>query len=698
MRALATYVRARSRIATAHTGAVTLPFLVVHGAIVWKLALVALVAASFGLAYVLRRRTDRGRVRTELAVLTKQLESPRSGPIILRGRVVTGTLTSVQHRASWTDLSNAVTLDCDGAMVDVVGAIRVEHGTRVHTSWRKPAMTHTVVAGDDVIATGTLAEAPPEASSYREATPRWTLSPKRLLAANPRTAPFPLSAGQRVVRLVAWTGAWLAMLALAGKAMLHGGDARATARDGVLPEIGRLELAAALPGSRDGALDGLGQQLVGYRIASSERAFQLALQLGEIRGDCPATSYLVQVRLEEALVAARRCGSREQVTTILALLGRYEEAERELDATDVTELATTIHIATGNWTAAARGVEAQASALEAETPSQYRTKAILHGGAATKHCLAELMESYAGNRDSLANVEHDTAFTCPMLAALAKPLDQQAAALAALREPKTDAPNLDDTTYVLAKWSIQLAVGDPPAHYSGEGVSALMFLMERERVWLAPFQLEAHPNDAYTEIAEENMTAVAALRGDLRDAHAHLAKLGPGYERDELELALALDEGAPITATPGRHAGFDDSIAMRNGQFGPNLEGLIDDRAVIALLERALAGDGSALVAVLNHEGISYRVLAMPMLGILPRITSHRDEVASALRLFRDELTGFSLMRIPFNALGNLIMYRDLARLAGDAEDTQRWQVIIDRHVAVLGDRRKLIALMLWKD
>jgi len=677
---------------------VTLPFLVVHGAIVWKLAVVGLVAASFGVAYALRRRTHRRSVRAELAVLTKQLESPRSGPIILRGRVVTGTLTSVQQRASWTDLAKAVTLDCDGAMVEIVGAIRVEQGTRVRTSWRKPAITRTVSAGDEVIATGTLEPAPPEASSYREATPRWALSPKRLLAVNPMTAPFPLKAGQRAVRLVAWTGVWLATLALAGNAMLHGVDARATARDGVLPELGRLELAAALPGSRDGALEGLREQLVGYRIASSERAFQLDLQLAEIRADCPAMIFMEQVRLDDALVAARRCGSHDDVTTTLVLLGRYDEAERELEATDVTELATTIHIAAGNWTAAARGVEASARALEAEIPSEYRTKELLHDGAATRHCLAALMESYAGDHTAFANIENDTAFTCPMLAALAKPFEQQAAALAAVREPKTDAPSLDDTTYVLAKWSIQLAVGDPPARYFAEGVSSLMFLRDRERVWLAPSQLAVHRNDAYTAIAEQNMTAVAALRGDLRDARSHLAHVRPGYEHDELELALALDEGLPITATAGRHAGFDDSIALRNGKLGPNLESLIDDRAVISLLERALAGDGSALVAMLNHEGISFDVFAMPMLGILPRITSHRDEVASALRLFRDELTGFSLMRIPFHALGNMIMYRDLARLVGDAEDTQRWQLIIDRHAAVLGDRRKAMALMLWRD
>jgi hypothetical protein len=66
------------------------------------------------------------------------------------------------------------------------------------------------------------------------------------------------------------------------------------------------------------------------------------------------------------------------------------------------------------------------------------------------------------------------------------------------------------------------------------------------------------------------------------------------------------------------------------------------------------------------------------------------------MRLYRSDISTFSMDHSPFRFLEDVAMYRDIARAIGDTESAAAWQKLFDQHVPVLQDRRKLIALLIW--
>ena len=693
-----------------------LPFLVVHGAVVWKVLLLVLVAATFALGYAIRGFRARRATRAGHAALAPTISAPTAGPIVVRGRIVEGTAMSVSQETASEDLSTALVLDCGGERVELAGTIRVEQGTAVRASMRRPkelspalprgepTVVRSVKVDDEVIAIGLLAPAPApgEAASYREAKPNWTLTsadePIRVLATRPRATPLPLSISQRVGALIVVVPVWFGILHFVGTTAIEHAD-RERALGGSLPELGAVELAAAMPGSRDKALGALRHVLRGMQGPRSERALELSLGLADLEGECPVQILSESARLEPALEAARRCGNHDEVVALLAFLGRFDEAERELAANDSGELATTLHIMTGHWKQAALGADARADRIAAESPGQYRTQRYLSHAASAQHCLAALLRTYAGVPDAFAKIPaRGTDRSCMILEAASKPVSEQAAAFAALPEARLE-DDTHDAGYDLSARQLGYAAGGEPSRYDSHGLSALIFMYSNARVWLAPFEIAAHPDDPR---AHETMAAYDALIGDLPAARAELPHVSD-YVRDELALALALRDGAPIAATVkrGDHPGLDEALALRQGMITDDVQRYMDPERGGTFrrdLDRALHGDGDGLVAALQEEFLQWQAFAIPVLGVLPRITQHRDHALAALRMFRDTLTTYSTDHLPFRLLDYLILYRDIARVAGDTEDAARWKTIVDRFVKMLGDRQKLTALLFWSD
>src|SRR5664279_9126 len=281
-----------------------LPFLVVHGALVWKLLLVGLVAATYAASHALRQRGARMVARDEIALQLRGVSNPKPGPSTIRGRIKSGTaLTAAQPDGVFDAPPSELTIDCDGVLVDLVGIVRVEHGATSRASLRapngvvanlprsKPTLVRSVQVGDEVIATGVLVEGPAEPSTYRETTSRWQLHGDDLIrtsATRPRVRAMPLGLAQHVGVLVLFSSIWLGALYLLGnRALDRAKDLRGTAVDGRVPAFGSTAIAAAMLGSRDDALWALGEQLTQAGNVRTELALEELVAIRELQDECP---------------------------------------------------------------------------------------------------------------------------------------------------------------------------------------------------------------------------------------------------------------------------------------------------------------------------------------------------------------------------------------------------------------------------
>lgn len=699
-----------------------LPFLVTYGPWVWKLVLASGVAGSASALRAVRHRRVRRAARELRDALARDATAPRVGAVVLRSTITSGTATTVAQQLAAHDATTALVLACGTDEISIEGAVHVEAGAKTRRSPHvpsglgaklpdEPCVVRTVGVGDDVIVSGVLAMAPAssdsEPGSYREARVRWSMTGDptiRVIAATPHATPIPRTRGQLIASLLVLTSLWFGALYVAGKVAIHVADDRDrdALRDGHLPELGAAEIAAALPGQRTRALEIVEDNLASYPGAATERAFALQVELSELRGRCPVRIYAGRVRLEPALAAARRCGTKDEEIAMLAFLGRYTEAEHALAAGDRSEAATTIRIATGNWLAAADGIDAKASLLEQAPPgkvsssddAETRTKiaATFRERPIELHCLAALLRTYGGASDAFARVkDRGVGSGCRLLEATAKPAADQAAAFAAIPELPFATDPTEPGWFLLAG-DLAYAVGPPTTVHSFDGIFALTFSLGASHFWLAPYQLAVHPGES---LAETNMAVVEMFHGNLLAARAHAANT-KDFGRDSLAILIALRGPGPVPAS-WEISGARDAIALRRGEpiDRNSLLSSLDEHGT-ELLARSDAGDGMALVELLEQRHIYWRSFASPLLGLLPRITNHREDVIAALRLFRDDLTAYSVDYLPFRTTGDMMWYRDLARLAGDAKDANAWQAIIDRHAAVLADRQKLTAFLFW--
>lgn len=112
-----------------------LPFLIVHGALVWKVLLVTLVIASLaGLAFA-RMWISRRRARQQVEAKVRCAPSSAGGNVILSGEISDGSAITFTRDVETSSRSERISIVVDGERIALVGDVRVEHGSREQSTW-----------------------------------------------------------------------------------------------------------------------------------------------------------------------------------------------------------------------------------------------------------------------------------------------------------------------------------------------------------------------------------------------------------------------------------------------------------------------------------------------------------------------------------------------------------------------------------
>lgn len=676
-----------------------LPFLVEHGASVWKLALVGLTAGSVALVTTVRDLRARRAARARVTAWNGEVTAVAAGQACVRGTLRGGTLSSLIDRELARDhVEGAPWVEGDdGTRIELAGRARVIEGgvearSRVGVPRGTPAaiadrrgrwVLRTVGDGDEVIVRGIAHAVPDRDASYREGVAVWRLEAVEVLAVRPRAIAPHLSWVPQLLLLCAVGGLWFGLM--------HHIGARAAARLATEPELdhlpgsthlpgitafGDLAIACAMPGSCDDAIDA---ERRWYFDRYGRRGSAFA-QYDALMRDQPCALTREQVRalrLDDALVSARACGDRDLEARVQVLLGNAAAALALAPGDARTrELAA---VGAGDWRAASAAAS-QVSRLE--------TTLGFGRDAATARCRAAWYLHLAGDPNALRAVAMGSA-ECEIYRALAAAPAAQAQQLATIAR---DAPDSELWARTDARVLASLAGVDDSSSSSPASCDAIFGPTARK--WLAPFSDPSAPTQPCW--APQGRAVSAALRGDFAGARAAADAITDEGVRDGTRLWIALREGSELPKLGEPDLAFPRAVAAREGRpFDPDLRG-VDPHTCAPIwkqaIERAVAGDGTALARVYAGCHVFYFPGSMTLFGIIPRITEGRAELADALRAFRGwpppDDDRFAL-------IDQLADYRDLARLAGDDEEAARLQSVIDRHARVLADRDRALALYL---
>ena len=344
-----------------------------------------------------------------------------------------------------------------------------------------------------------------------------------------------------------------------------------------------LVIAAGMPGSRAPAIE-----LLGRRIAfpSTEPGLQTAVALDCFYGRCSAQRLFDAARFEEALMAAEICGTEYEEVEILIALGRYAEALALIDPITAPRQATTVLLANGRWRDAAAAL----------TRVRDRDPAL--------GCFAQLVEFYAGDARSRETLERESGSDdCGVIAALALGRRVRGTAKAHM---------LRDVVPLVATepgWTV-------PAHFLYEASPEL---------WQPPFE-----NGGCGDVVMLDI-----VRGHLSAAHAGLASLRNADR--ELAIGVALHDGTELPpATEGELSSVYGAVEARRGRVEVDA---LDQHATLAL-NAAIGGDGRELARELERGYGFWPTMKFAMLVLAPGISVHRDELAAALRFFRNPRMG----------------------------------------------------------
>jgi hypothetical protein len=658
-----------------------LPFLVVHGAVIAKLLVAACAIAGVAVVTLLlhrrQRRDDRDLAKMRAALAAGPLSA---GAAIVRGRLRGSASTRTEIPGDTFDPQHERTanlaVEVADQRVEVDGDVYVASGTRSATCGLAGARRWFAVGdGDDVVVSGTLTQLSPG---------RWHMAaPTELVAMQPRSCarrprPFALAAMLALFATIGYGGLrWLGSVL-----QEHDGYRERTAELSVA-----LQLAAALPHARAAALEDADWQL--SDAPRTEQTFQQRLAIAELRDGCAGRARLLtdEGRYEVELATARGCDAASDVTA-LSRLGRYVEAADRLfrDGALVeahSAEAVIVAIGAGRWSDAATAAERVADGLAAEPKDTsdspflrqlraeqigatrclsdfFRTRSPDVGAAAQAAAVARLVDHGADS--------HVTA--CAVARALVLPADQRTAELTAIARAQYGAYDSDGIELARALLD---AADVPRTLHDG--------LAHDPLAWLAPPTLYAYAH-AQRALTLGDLAGATAAARTLRDADADT--------RTELLARIALrTPERPLAATFDWYTDLrlTDAVSIRNGTLAARS---MPDREDVAALSAAVRSDGGPLAArLLNINGLD----RMAVLAVLPRATSHRPELAEALRLFEPHW----VMADPFEVVDDAASRRDLLRLAGTPAAAEPWQRIILGQLAMLADRDKLIALLLWR-
>lgn len=677
-----------------------LPFLVVHGAFVWKVLLVVLVGGTAAITIAVRNRTARKRARAIATELVREVKPLAEGAACVRGVLRDGSLHTLSRTNVDRDhLEGTPVVECDdGRRIAIARAARVVAGSRATSSTlRVPTATPDPLAdikgawvlssvreGDEVVVRGTAKRAPQDAS-YRDDASGWTFEDDIVVGAvKPTARALPRHAVAQLAMVLAVAGVSYGLMYKIGSVAKSQIEERPELGDlAEIPSFGALAIACSMPGSCEDAMD---EERRWFFERYGRRGSAFALHDALHRDDpCGlASAQMRQVRLEAALASVRACDDPEYEAWIQVFLGDYRAAlalgpKRAI----VREYAA---VGAGDWKIAAEAADATIAKQESYEDADYFAKK-----TTTARCRAAWYRHLAGVTDPFAKVDAKTP-TCQVFAALAKPASEQVTLLQALVEAQHALDYKHQDTWALWQARALLAMLGTRRDDNGNDLDVAFGV--RGIAWLTAFETPA------TLAALEGQAGTAVLRGDFPAAHAAANAITDRRRRDSVLQWIALREGTPppdnIT-----HVAFDEQLALRAGTIPEKMYGFqaVYPEACQSRLrqavETALTGDGLALARVFADCSVYYIYMPKLLFGILPRVKTGRAELADALRAFRHDITTFTIQHVPFQLVGDLADARDVARLVGDTEEVTRLQATIDRHVKMLADRNRTVAMFM---
>lgn len=665
-------------IPTVESTYASLPFLVEHGAWIWK-ALIGLTAvAAPGVARLRLRRRAAMRVARVVRGATAEL---RAGPVALRGRLSGADVrssrqqvwsypaphvTTVRARDAWVSVGD-VPVRLEGGVEVVAGtratidrwAGRTRAGTLI--AWRQEL---TVNVGAEVVCVGRLAQDDDGA---------WTLHAAagqriELYALEHRGATEPTARMRLAVQgVLASVGMalFVCLLGLAMNARVRsvGRGERASLADIPL----RVQLAAMTPTGRPAAmswLDSAAEDVVGRREIGR------ALAVARLRG----TDLLVQQlrdldRNDELLALARRRGDDALTFKALTRLARFDEAAEVMSRLpDVGRgVAVEVAIAAGRWTEAASLVKVSAEARAAGPAREALA------------CLAAWLGKKGGDAAAGEALEraakHD--HTCARILAAS-----------------TDARTAPTHPWRFADFELVGRWRDVDLALRGLWVSCSIGSND---VWMLPYVAlhlgeVAAPGTMSDAFGDEfGMGSAARLAHRCRAAWALVADQ-PGASPQSLKT------DAVYTAAPVLDVETIDIMAPAAALRRRILDRyglMLTDERERALVLDAFDGDARPLARYLKDHPLIQR---LPIaLGLAPRLVAGQAELVEAL-LWSPRLTDVWLgdESLIGDTLQRAFLRRQVLRLLGRDDLAAADAAIVARVVAVFADRDKVLALAFW--
>lgn len=644
-----------------------LPFLFVHGPTLWKVVLATLTLATLGALALVRGWLARCRARNEVAWTGRSLSTLAPGNVVLRGRLhgAAQTITDGQKRTSTR--SDGLWFECEGTRLELSGQVEVVVGSRARiASWLRGTVRREVRDGDEVIVSGNV-ERRATSSMYREDGGMWSISDAHVMATVPMARALPQNLGIVACLAFLFGAAWYGVMLKVGDMALESAE---TSKD-PLSALGPVAIAGLMPDSREALLERWDLTRLLRRYPQSEARLAFEIELERRQGTCPIYQLTQLGRFEAAAALAFRCSDRGTAAWYLAAAGWYAQARTALPTNERPVLATSLALAAGDWNEAASGAERLARKIESEDLVS----------AQTVRCEAALFRWFGGDTaafSKLSGVEGN--LVCGAIESLTLSPEVHVERVAALGH------DLFGASRILG--ALGSTTGHPELMRHLDGASS-----ESPHAWLAP-HLPTLEGDGPVQLEVDALhRRHALLRGDFRAARDGLNEetLQRGSWRWSLLFESLLREGASIPYRPPSDMflwGLSDQVALRRGEL---IQSSRTGNLGTEILMEARAGNDTRL-----QEDALRSVSSAELLAVAPYLRAHRSEIAALQRLRPNHELERLRPDFMFTVSKQAAEARDLARLLGDEEEAQRWQALFERHAAVLADKQRLIALLLW--
>jgi len=506
-----------------------------------------------------------------------------------------------------------------------------------------------------------------------------------------------------------------------------------------LGELDLVSLAAATPGNRDAALGEL-EARFSRRYQRTESSLAQWQEVARLRGGCAAELRLrtAEDQIEGLAALARGCDDGEAAADALRALGFLDDAHAlhppisPWQSEDLEPL-----IAAGRWPEAAEQIARSNASL----------RAVARRPQTAITCLEQWVRGRAGAPLPARTEQEARDPLCAAIDALALSREAQALALSAIAaatareevpdsrvDPLATRAALGRQGTVPMLRALAWAAGAPldPADGDGTATAEAMSIPMGARIavdaagldineavavaLLAPIARTVRDDAPATRgfVLTHFWSAVnAMLRGDRATARAEARAAqrrdGSGdsradrwqHEAGSLETALALRAGEPLPEDAEHHVGADpDAIAIRLGEplgatrFPLRSEVRVSGPDLLEALRAAVAGDATQLDDALATRGLAVTTGTAQLFALWPRVARDRERLAGHIRMIaHGDTRGRGLLeRIAYAALR-----RDLALLIGDQAVAGEWQGIVERDLAPLADRDRLVGLILLK-